>query len=315
MLWLEVKNQMRASMDELSSRGVTLANIKVADILAKAKYFVNPILYDLASSTAKLAKTQSYILNPLCNTLSQDTSSIKQHLPNVDASITLVNAQSCFFEVDYPGVAVLEESSDAGVTYTLIETITVPSTTIGFAEYKRLITPTLATNTVRLRFTGPYAFNYRNHILYPYSFPTEAGVQQHRPAFEFDLPADYLMLNQFMAKTDARQYKPYSNITMLPTRRFAINRYEAPLELQLVYWRKPILLTFTGVDATDDIQVLDCTDDASMIIALGVTANCLVSEKDETAGIVMRNMYEVAKATLPGNDDFYSGTFVTVESW
>ena len=306
---------MRASMDELTSRGVVIAPAKVADILAKAKYFVNPILYDLASSTAKLAKTQSYILNPVCNTLSQDTSSIKQHLPEVDTSITLVNARSTFFEVDYPGVAVLEESADAGVTYTLIETITVPSTTIGFAEYKRLITPTLATNTVRLRFTGPYAFNYRNYILYPYNFPTAALVQQHRSAFEFDLPTDYLMLNQWMAKSDARQYKPYSNVTMLPTRRFAINRYEAPLELQLVYWRKPILLTFTGVDATDDIQVLDTTEDASMIVALGVTANCLVSEKDETAGMVMRNMFEVAKATLPGNDDFYSANFVVTAEW
>jgi len=310
MNWLEVKNQMRASLDELSSRGAIIPNVKVADILAKAKYFVNPIIYDLASTTGRLAKSQSYIVNPLCNSLSYDTSSIKQHLPGTDFSITLTNARATFFEAGYPGEIVIEESADNGATYTEIETINVPSTVTAFAEYKRLIFPSLSTNLVRLRFTGDYVYSFRNYILYPYSWPTEADVQQHRSSFEFDLPSDYLMLDQWMAKYDARQYRPYSNVTMLPTKKFAVNRYEGPLELQLVYWRKPNLLVFTGIDATDDAQELDCTEDASQIVALGIAAKCFLSEKDETAGMVMQNLYEVSKATLPGNDNFYAANFV-----
>ena len=102
---------------------------------------------------------------------------------------------------------------------------------------------------------------------------------------------------------------------MLPTKKFAINRYEAPLELQLVYWRKPTLLTFTGVEADDDAQVLDCTEDAAQIVFLGVASRCLISEKDETAGMVIRNDYEAAKAGLPGNDTGYSGNLVTNVEW
>jgi len=311
--WIDIKNQIRASMDELTSRGVLLANIKVADILAKSKHFINPILFDLASTTAKLAKTQNYTLNPLCNLLSQDTSSIKKHLPGVDVPYELVGAKACFFECSGPATVTIDEKIDG--VWTNIETITILASTTNLTEYKRLISTSSPTNSIRLNFSGNFSYDYRNYILYPYDFPDEASIQQHRPAFEFDLPSDYLMLDQWMAKSDARQYRPYSNVSMLPTRRFAINRYEAPLELQLVYWRKPTLLTFTGVDTVDDIQVLDCTEDAAQIVSLGVTASCLISEKDETGGMVIRNMYEVAKATLPGNDDFYAANFVVNSEW
>ena len=304
---------MRALMDELSSRGALLANIKVADILFKAKYFVNPVLYDLASTTAKLAKTQSYILNPLCNALNQDTSSMKKHLPGVDASYEVVGAQSCFFECSGPATVTIDENING--VWTNLSTITIDATVTTLTEYRRLITASSLLNSVRLNFSGAYAYDYRNYILYPYTFMDEASVQQSRPAFEFDLPTDFLKLNQWLAKSDARQYKPYSNVTMLATKKFAINRYEAPLELQLVYWRKPTLLTFTGVDATDDAQVLDCTEDSSMIVALGVASKCLLSEKDETAGIVLRNDFEASKSNLVGNDTSYAGNIITTTEW
>lgn len=304
---------MRALMDELSSRGAILANIKVADILFKAKYFVNPVLYDLASTTAKLAETQSYTLNPLCNALNLDTSTIKKHLPGIDASYVLVGAQSCFFECSGPAIVTIDELI-SGV-WSNLSTITIDSTVTTLTEYRRLITASSLLNSVRINFSGSYAYDYRNYILYPYAFPDETSIQQHRPAFEFALPIDFLRLSQWLAKSDSRQYKPYANVQMLPTRRFSINRYEAPLELQLVYWRKPILLTFTGDDTIDDIQVLDCTEDASMLVALGVASKCLISEQNETAGIILRNDYEVAKTTLPGADSSFSGSIITNIEW
>lgn len=306
--WLEVKNQMRAFMDELTSRGTVIPNIKVADILAKAKLFVNPIIYDLASTTAKLAETQSYTLNPLCNNTSQDTSTIQKHLPGVDVSYELVGAKSCFFECSGPATVTIDEKIDG--VWTNIETIIIPSSVKTLSEYRRLIYASDSHNSIRLNFSGPYAYDYRNYILYQYSFPTEADVQQHRPYFRFNLPDDYLKFNQWMANDE-----PYSNVKMLSTKMFEISRYEAPLELQLIYWRKPTLLTFTGVDATDDVQILDVTDDAAQIVALGVTARCLISEKDETAGMIIMNMYEAAKANLPGNDDFYTSSFEITPRW
>lgn len=313
MQWIEVKNQIRALMDELSSRGAILAGIKVADILLKARYFVNPVLYDLATTTAKLAKTKNYTLNPLMNLLNQDTSTIKKHLPGIDVAYELVGAKSCFFECSGPATVTIDEKING--VWTNLQTITISSSVTTLTEYKRLITASSSTNSIRLNFSGLYAYDYRNYILYPYTFPTETDIQQHRPSFEFNLPTDFLKLNQWLAKSESRQYKPYSNVTMLPTKKFAINRYESPLELQLVYWRKPTLLTFTGVDAVDDIQELDCTEDAAQIVFLGVASRCLISEKDETAGIVIRNDYEAAKSGLPGNDTGYSGNLVTNVEW
>lgn len=52
-----------------------------------------------------------------------------------------------------------------------------------------------------------------------------------------------------------------------------------------------------------------------MLVALGVASKCLISEKDETAGIVLRNDYEATKASLPGNDSGFSGSIVTHVEW
>jgi len=265
-------------LDEYSSRGTVQVPSKVADYGFKIQQLVNESIYELASTTAKLPKTILIPHNPVKNTLSDDTSSIKQHLSGVDNSIVLVNAKSTSFEVTYPGVIVLEQSSD-GVTYSTIETITVLSSTEGFIEYKRLITPTLATNTIRLRFTGDFVYLFRNHVLYPYSFPSESDVPSHSPWRKVPTPTDFLDFNYAEIRKDARQFVPYSNMIKTPENELFFNNYEPACEILCHYWRKPTLLTFTDVAATDDAMVIDLRDDAALIIAYNAAGTIQNSEE------------------------------------
>jgi len=301
-------------LDEFSSRGSILAANKVADYNFKIQQICNESIYELASTNSKLPKTFLIAHNPIKNALSDDTSSIKQHLSNIDFSITLTNARSCFLEATYPGVMILEESSNGGVTYSIIETITVLPSVEGFKEYKRLINPSLPTNTVRLRFTGSYVYLFRNFVLYEYSFPTEDLVQQHRPHFVFNPPDDFLDLNYVEIKRDARQYVPYSNMIKTPDNKLSFNSYEFPAEFLVHYWRKPTLLTFTDVAVVDDAMLIDLRDDASLIISYNIAGTIQNSEEDNRGNGNLKKYNEKRTSLISSKSNSLS-TIINNSGW
>lgn len=274
----DVRKSTLRLIDEFSSRGSIQAPIKVVDYGYKIQQITNESIMELASTTAKLPKTLLIPHSPIKNTLADDTSSIKQHIPNTDYSIVLQNAKSCFFEATYPGEIVIEQSTD-GVTYTEIETINVPAGTESFAEYRRLIAPTLPTNTIRLRFTGNYIYLFRNYVLYDVSFPTVAEVPSHSPWRKVPTPADFLDFNYAEIRRDARQFVPYLNMIKTPENELFFSSYEPACEILCHYWRKPTLLTFTDVQATDDALVIDLRDDAALIIAYNCAGTIQNSEE------------------------------------
>ena len=300
-------------LDDYSSRGNILAPAKTADYNFKIQSLVNESIMELASTTAKLPKTLLIPHNPIKNSLSDDTSSIKQHLPGIDFSIVLGNAKSCFFEATGPATVVIEESSD-GKTYTELETITIASTVTAFTEYKRLISPSLPTNTVRLRFTGDYVFLFRNYILYPYPFPDETSIQQHRPWWVVDAPADFLDINYVEIKRDARQYVPYCNMIKTPENQLAYNAYEGPCEFLVHYWRKPNLLTFTNVQATDDALEIDLRDDAALIIPYNV-AGTIQNSEEEKRGDGYLKKYTEKRMNLISSTASQTGVYSNLFNW
>jgi hypothetical protein len=274
----QIKDSTFKLLDDYSSRGNILAPIKTSDYNFKVQQIVNESIYELASTTAKLPKTLLIPHNPIKNTLADDTSSIRQHLPTIDFSISLGNARSCALESTGPATIVIEETND-GSTYTEIETITIASTVTTFTEYKRLISPSLPTNTIRLRFTGDFVYLFRNYVLYSYSFPDEASIPSHSPWRKIATPTDFLDLNYVEIMRDARQYLPYSNLIKTPENELFVNNLEQACEFRIHYWRKPTLLTFTGIQATDDALEIDLRDDAALIIAYNVAGTIQNSEE------------------------------------
>jgi len=318
----DVRESTLSLLDELDTSGVIQTT---ADVTAKIRDFTNKAMVDLAATTAKIHGEQYIIHSPVYE--GSDTSQIQTFLPDgEDISITLENAKSCFFEATGPGTVVIEEAVTGSETYTALETITIASTVTTLTEYRRLITPSLSTNTIRLRFTGSYTFSFRNHVLYPYTFATAALVQQFRPYFEYALNADFLQLDKVMVKYGRGRYSAYTSYTLDNDNKLRISRYDAPAEFIVHYWRLPTKFTFTEVEATDDALVFGIdtvnstyrvSDEAANIIPLFVAAKILKSEGGSglTFGGDLMNDYEFRKSQLLTNSAGYVGEIANVTGW
>ncbi len=320
----DVRQATLKLLDEITSAGTISTT---GDVTSKIQTWCNAGMVELASTAAKIHGEHYIVHAPVCNELNRDTSLIKTFLPGgADISISLVNALSCFFEITGPATVVIEEAAAGSSVYTPIETITVAGTVTTFTEYRRLITPTLPTNTVRLRFTGSYVFRVRNYILYPYTWPTEAEVQQHRPWFIYDLPADLLMEDRLQARKEVRQYSDYDKSLYRLTldNKLAVNRYDAPLEFVLRYFRIPTPFTFTGVEATDDAQAFGIvttgtptyriSDEAAMILPHYIAGHILNSEggQGEQIGANRINYFYLKASQLSTNQGSAKGTVLSV---
>lgn len=309
MTYGQIKTQTLRLLDEFSTTGLVSTT---QDVLGRIQGFANDALFDLTIKAAKIPALYTIIHNPLYNELSRDTSTIEKHLPDVDFSVELTGARACFFECSGPATVTIDEKIND--VWTNIETITITSSTL--TEYKRLIAPSSLLNSVRLRFTGAYAYDYVNYIIYPYPFPTYADVQQHRPFFLYSLPSDFLKLNYIEVKKDARQYINYIDYKRTPDNKLALSRYDIG-EYLIHYWRKPIELVFTGNQSTDDAQIID-TDmptEGVQLVPYFIAAHSLIAEGDMTKGITLLNMYEAKVASLPGPDVAYSSTIINVTGW
>lgn len=313
MTYLQFKNIALKLLNRYSARGTELDPTKTADIRLKIQDFINAELMDLASTTGKIAAVSTFVHKPFYNELSRDTSAIKQHVPGTDFAVELVGAKAYWFECVGPATITVDEETSADV-WTNLTTITVASTVTTFTAYKGLITASDATNAVRLNFSGSYLYPFRNYVLYPYTFETEAAIQQHRPRFIYSLPTDFLKMNNLVVRKETRQEVPEVNFTLdMANKTISINRYVEG-EYIINYYRKPTYITITGVDATDDAQIVDVNEDAAYVLALGV-ASIVVAKQDPATSVLLNNLYESKKANLTGNDGVYVQSQVPLSGW
>ncbi len=308
----ELQNHVLQLLNKYSTRGKELAPSKTADIRLKIESFINTEIMDLATTTGKLRASKSYVVKPVYNELSRDTSSIKSHLPGQDFAIELTGAKSYFFEVQGPATVTIDENvSGAWVN---LETIEITETKPEFTEYKGLITPSSVTNRVRLNFSGDYVYNYRYYVLYPYPWPASEDVQQHRPYFLFDLPEDYLDVESVMIRRDQRQWVPnVGHIIDLANRKIGLNRYQEG-EVLLSYYREPKLIILTGVEEVDDAQIIDATPDGAYALALGV-ASLVTAKQYPEISAYLNNLYEVKKTNMLDNESAYTQAIISVNGW
>ena len=130
---------------------------------------------------------------------------IKQFTGTDLTDICGINAQSYYFEVDRPCTVLIEESSN-NITWSTLQTLTITGIR-AFKAYKGLITPTLATNQVRLRFTGSYPFNVRNRALWNVSFASADDVPVYSDRIRYTMPNDFYKLDKIIHRTDDRVYE------------------------------------------------------------------------------------------------------------
>lgn len=315
MTYGELVNAVLKLIDEYSKKGTTLPVTKTNDYKLKIPEAVNEILMDLATTTGKLHAEWQIVNNPVLNTLTYDTSSIKGHLPGTDDIPTsLTGAKAYFLEVTGSYDIYIEESI-AGAWTELVHL--TPTTAVStFTELKGLLTPSSASNSVRMRLTGNYPYSYRNYALYPYTFPTAADVQQNRAWFEHLYPTNWLEFDSAMIQKDTRQWMAYAEYRLTPTH-FCHNRYNVG-EILVNYYRKPTVIAVVDPTTPTDpelAQTIDAASDAVYIVPAGVAGKILAVDSPANSAELL-NYYETRKFTLLGNDGQYGlASFQELSEW
>lgn len=306
MTYGDLVNQVLRLIDEYSKKGTANPVIKTADYRLKIPDAVNEIQQDLANTTGRLNKEWLIINNPVMGTLQYDTSSIKNHIPGTDDIVnTLSGAYSYFLEVSgYYDVYI--EELNGGVWGTIVHLEPTPgSEPTTFTELKGLLTPSSATNSVRIRLTGNYIYPYRNYILYPYTFPTAASVQQNRAWATQTLPTDWLKLNNVMIRKDQRQWVSFIDYKITATQ-FSWDRQNTG-ELIVNYYRKPtpVAVADTSAPTAGELaQVIDVVADATYIVPAGVAGKILAID-DPNGSADLLNYYEVRKYSISPSEGMY----------
>lgn len=295
MTYAELVVEVLKMVDEYSSKGNLVAAAKTADLRYKIPEAANFVTNDLSRLAARLEAKHEIVHNPIA-TLAQDTSAIQTHEPGVDFSIELIGALSCYFETTGPATIYIEEET-AEDTWSVLETITVLSTQINFAAYRRLITASSTANAIRLRFGGSYRYSFRNYILYDIAFPTAAEVQQHGNYIMYALPTDFMVLKNCMVRKNVRQWNDYKGFVYIPEDSTIGFDAKQPGEYIVNYYRKPILLTVSATPA--DSTVIDVLAEAAPLVALGVTSRILLLD-NLTVSTLLWNQYEIGKGSING---------------
>jgi hypothetical protein len=128
---------------------------------------------------------------------------------------------------------------------------------------------------------------------------------------ETSLPADWHKLNyvlyRFYRDTSTMDYR------LLPSRYYRVNKATSKfvitdpnfyaVSLDVHYWKKPALLTFTDVDATDDLLTFEIPDEAHDLMPLFITGHILISSGQAGVGGGLLNAYEQRKAALTLEED------------
>jgi hypothetical protein len=300
----QLQSDVLKKIDEYSRKGTTAAPTKTVDYRLKIPEATNSILMNLAATTGKLPAEWPIVNYPVYNESTRDTSSIKNHIPTIDDTIaTCTGALSYFLEVTGNYDVIIEEQISG--TWTELVELTPTAVSGTFTELKGLLTPSATTNSVRTRLTGNYPYSYRNYILYPYTWPTAAEVQQHRPFFVQTLPTNWLKFNNVMIRRDVKQWVAFAEYKITPTQ-FGYNRY-ATGEILVNYYRKPtaIVVADPANPTTEELaQVIDAMPDAVEIVAYGVAGTILIGD-DNNASSYLLQLYENGKFELTQNDGSY----------
>jgi len=310
LLYSQLVTAVLKKIDEYSTKGNILAESKTIDLRYKIPEATNEVLLDLAHTTGKLEASFAIVHNPVSNALNQDTSSIQANVPGADYSISLPSAKACYFECTGPATVYVEEETADNI-WTILETIDILSSQKTFAEYRRLITASVSTNTIRLRFSGDYHYSYRNYVLYDVPFPTEDEVQQHGNYFMYAMPSDFMALKNCQIRKDIRQWQDFREYALDATaKEIGFDAYQVG-EYRANYYRMPTLIGTTTPVLSAEIDALD---EALPFIATGVASRVLLLD-DMTISTILWNQYEIAKGNMLGVQNIAPRKHKSLSGW
>ena len=204
--------------------------------------------------------------------------SIKQYIPTTDlVDAVCINGQAYYFEVDAPCSVVIEESADL-TTWSTLSTIVVTAI-ISFTAYSGSITPSLVTNTIRLRFTGTYPFNRRNTAIWNIPFQV---VPTYASQVKYDMPTDFYKLDKIVVQNDNNIYQENVNYKWQGFKSLYID-YMYSGSFDVHYFKYPTRIT----DATADSYTFEVSEEAADAIPYYLAAMGMLDEMPSMAKVLL----------------------------
>lgn len=288
-----------------SNGGVVVPAADNYDYILRGNVFVDQAQKEVATR-AKIHASYKISQNPItpCNGADYGFT-MKQFLPGKTGDlvdICGVNGRAYYFEVDAPCTVYVEESADNGTTWTFLSGVS-PINITYYTEYKGLITPTLATNQVRLRFTGAYPFTRRNAAIWDVPFASATSIPTYHAWIPYQLPSDFMEFDKIVHETDARVYENMFDIRRESRNIFYVNYYYKG-SFTIWYYKvpddiTPYVPTALGTPAVATLQVYPGMPQET--IAYYVAAHFLMDEYPAFATNLM-NEYQSRLANLSTRD-------------
>jgi len=241
--------------------------------------------------------------NPIPNLLNIYSSfNLVQHL-DADIEVSAIGVKSYYFEVDKGCVVHLEESIDG--VWTNLSTLTITGIS-GFTEYKGLVTPSSATNTVRMRFSGSYPYNIRRTALYGYTFASAADVPRFQPYIKYELPSDYIALNKVVQNSDDRLHSTLIDYS-IEKKNLVINYFYTG-SFDVLYFKRPTKLVLD----TDEPEIQEQNHNYLAYFAAGTW---LFSTGSQAQGLTLLNIFDSFMTESSPTIDEQNNTIENYSGW
>lgn len=290
----ESKARALSLMAEYSIDGTLIPDGENADYLNRMNRFAD-IAQKEISQVKKIHAVHTISQNPIKSQFGLlQGFDIEQHLSQ-DIIYQTVGSKSFYFEVDGVATVYLEENN-AGAWQQLKK---IDNTTKGkFTAYKGNVSLTSASNHVRIRFSGNYVYNIRNRALFEYTFPTDADVPNYKPYIPYQMPTDFMELNNVIHHQDNRQYRDMIDYKWEGKRTFVVNYYLKG-SFDIHYYKYP-----TTIDQnTLDTHEFEVDTESSQLIPFFMAAHSIMDE-NQTLAIQLLNEYQVKLSRLFTPDEF-----------
>lgn len=288
----EIREKVLKIIDEYSNKGVVTPDSRNADYIIRINDFIDVAQREIMQY--KFINGEKDITQNTLPNLLGNKYYMYQHLED-DMIYSAQYAKSFYFEVDNIATIVIEEEIQPNVWYALL---TLTNTTKSLYNiFKGNIPYINYGDAIRIRFTGPYVYNFRYPCLYKYNFPIDTDVPDYTPYIRYVLPADYYRFNKIITETDYKMYQQIQSFRW-ETRITLIIPNSIVGNIKFLYFKYPIQIDNNTLDSFE----LELDTEAQELVPFYVAQLLLKVQNPPISNIIFQE-YQSKLANLRYNDN------------
>ena len=276
----ESKTLMLKYLDEYSVGGETISPAENADYLNRHNAFADSVQISLAQ-LFPLSKQHQINQHSLEGMIVAGGFDLVEKEPGTDFILQAQGPGAYYFEVC--GTASIQVEERVGGAWNLLQTWENQGGE--FCAYRDNLTPSSENAMIRLRFAGAYPYLIKNAALYRHAFPSQAEVPPCRPWIRYEMPADFLRLDEVIVE-ERENYLP-SSLYYWENDRVLVLPHDLTAAVTVRYWAYPEKID----QNTPDSYVFPLRPEVARLIPLKVAALVIPMEKRELSQRLLQ-LYE-----------------------